>query len=1017
MLIRHQKRILSLIPTLIGTLWITSSLLAQPQPLPQVIRDQPAQIQTDPNPSSSVFTLGRTPIDKLEQALRQICGPRFHVESPHHYIFTTNKNNVRQQCAVTIEPQSRRIHFSGDQQLSEQVFQIIVAIDQPPPQGRGRQIIPFQYTPPDLLVRLFEVHRIPHPQSQACLQPQPRDVSVVRQLTPPPSDPNSNPIQQVTHQFQDDGGMFGGFDPVMPIPGGIPGFQAPVNPGVVALPEDFRYMIIPQLEVVVVEADGVRLHKFTEMIRQLEELSKVQRPQIEIVYLNHINNVSLNLLLREALYRDMFAIVPGNVTFTPMVSPNGMILTGWGEAMETAKEVLKAIDVPLSTEHSRLHFFKLQHISVTQASTALGQVFPPTMGGTSPRIQLYAYPRANVLIVQAAPDELELAKKVILELDVDKTPLKLQVDTVKLQHSLAPDVVASINAVVSGAAVDGAPPALQLLIQSETGQKLIESGTMANVTVSAHAQNNVVLIRAPESCMTFVKELIALLDSASPEAEVKIFPIENSDAVSLEAMLTRLIPSNIEGLPGGVQLPFAAEEDDLIPLRFAVDVRTNCIIAVGSRSSLLIVEALIESLDREDSLTHERKVYFLKNMMAVNVAETVNAFITDRLNVQRADGGGVISSREQLASAVIVIPDAQSNSLILSGSPDKLQEIIELIEEIDKSPQQVVIRVLIAEITLSDNKEWATELGFQDPIFSKRSPGTGLWFNNLSQPTGTADSSSVATQLLSNFGGAARDASRGGLAFAASSDYINIMIRALQEKNRIEVLGSPQVATMNNKPATVSVGQIVPRDRGSEYFPTTQSTRLNVVDTPVELSLMIIPNISPDGTIVMAVQIRKETLGDDVTIANVRLSTIDSMNVVTTISAANNQTAVLGGLIRKEVTKNRKKVPILGDTPVIGKLFRHEVDTTVRKELLLLLTPRIVDGSEDLDQIRQMEMARMNWCLNNVVDVYGEVGAYDVVGERPYIGNAPVVSPGHVPQESLTPIDPKFLAPVLPKRH
>jgi len=139
--------------------------------------------------------------------------------------------------------------------------------------------------------------------------------------------------------------------------------------------------------------------------------------------------------------------------------------------------------------------------------------------------------------------------------------------------------------------------------------------------------------------------------------------------------------------------------------------------------------------------------------------------------------------------------------------------------------------------------------------------------------------------------------------------------------------------------------------------------------------------------------------------------------LTTIISAANNQTVVLGGLITKDINTTVRKVPLLGDIPYLGKLFRHETDRTERKELLVILTPRIVENREDMDQIKEMETARMSWCLDNVVETYGDIGAYSVVSETPYIGDAPVVTPEPVKVEDLTPmLAPQIPAPTLPKK-
>jgi len=1102
---RTLTLILMLILTLFGTLWTASAILAQPlplpqpqtqtqplsQPLPQILQGQ-GQNPT-PHPQADPFaaagsltlTLSRTPAEHLEQVLPTICGHRFTVESRFQYVFTSNRNNVPLRCTLRIDPQARLAIFSGDKQLYEQVFQLLTAIDQPPPPGKDRQIIPYQFSSPEVLIRAFELSRLPAPKPQNntivqsnvvqnnVVQSNIVQASAVRQIDPNP-DLNSNPVRQVNYQFEG-GGFESGVVPAVPIPEMQPGFQPGLQQGFqpgfqqgmqqgmqpgfqqgslpsVGLLDDYRYMFIPSLDLVVVEADGPRLRRFQEMIKQIEELSKINRPTIEVVYLEYVNNVALNeMLIRDRIYVEVFLTIPGSVRFIPMTSPNAIMLIGWGDAMDTAKELLQTLDKPTVTEHSRLHFFKPKHISATQARTTLASTFPPPTGtsGFMARIQLFADQRSNTLIVQAAPNELAEVKRVLEEIDVATSSVKMRVSRIILKNTLAPDLQQTLTQVISGSTPDNIMPSFELLVQGPEGRRLIESGILSAVTFTADVRNNALVVRAPEDSMPFIEELVALFDISSPEAVIKVFQIEHGDAESLVKMLKSLIPSNVEGTPGP-QLPGGVDEDALIPIRFAVEVRTNCIVAAGSQSDLKIVEALLESLDREDLLSRRNFVYPLKNMKAVihheqsgevigGIATTINEYIRSRLELQSASQG-VISPYQQIESAVIVIPAVESNSLIISATPRYYDEIIELIKELDKSPPQVVIQVLIAEITLSKGKEWASEIGFQDPLMFGRSTlasatnnlttGGGLLFNNnastsLGNPYGPAGAyGTVGTQMLSNFGaGRVGESGFGGLVFSANSEYINIMLRALQEDKRMEVLSSPKISTMNNQLAIVSSGQRVPRYQG--VTTTNYGVTPNVSDVEVGLVLKVTPTISPEGTIVMKIILMKEKVGaesDGILVGTgddgtpIRSPKIDKIEVGTTISAANNETVILGGLITREENKVNRKVPLLGDIPVIGKFWRQEISRTERKELLVILTPRIVEDSAEMARVKQMEMARMSWCLNNVALIHGDVGAYNVAAERPYTGDAPVISPGPVKMETLQPMSPQYLAPTLPKR-
>jgi len=1031
MISRKQTLLYTLI--LIGTFWTADALFAQtlmqiPQsrtPLPQV-----PQNQTDSYTGSMYLPLTQMTPNTLEQALRQVCGHRFVSESSYQYTFSTNRNNNRQRSLLRIDTQSNRAVLSGDKQLCDQILQLITAIDQSPPQGKRRQIIPYQNTPPEVIAKALDAYRIQRPAR--------RNDAAVRPMNP------THPIQQVTYQFQE-GGLFdsGGINSAVQLPrNDMSGLLQSGDPAAIGVVDEFRYKILSELDVMVLDADGARLNQIVAMIRELEELSKLNKPNIEVIYLKYVNNVALGEIFRQengAVYTDIFKTVQGAVRFIPMTSPNAILLIGWGDAMTTAKELVAALDLPTATENSRLHFFKLKHTSANNARAALAGAFPVPPGqpsGFMARIQLFADQRSNTLIVQAAPNDLEEVKRVLNEIDVPAAAPKLQVQTVRLKHTLAPDLESTLNKAIAAGTTDGKFPALELLIQGKEGQKFITSGIMSDVSISTDVRNNQMIVKAPESCMTFIKELIDLLDIASPEAEIKIFQIEHGDANSLVEMLTKLIPTNVHGTPGP-QLPGAANEETLIPIRFAIDVRANCIVAAGSPGDLKVVEALVQSLDREDQLARQEIVYPLKNMKAIPVAATINKYITTRLEVQ-ANAPGVISNYQQIESAVIVVPDETSNSLIISATPKYYDEVMKLIKEIDKSLPQVVIKVLVVEVTLSEDKEWAAELGLQDPLLFTRSAilgttdpfnisnGPGMLFNNptnslanINTTNPVGKTGTLGTQVLSNFGaGRVGQAGFGGMVFSVSSDYINIMLRALHEKKRLEVLSSPQITTMNNVKSTISVGQIVPRYKGTVTAQNGTTTQ-NIDDQEVALELGITPTISPEGTIVMGMALKKEKIGPEIGVGEAgSMSTIDKASLATMVSAANNQTVILGGLITNEANKIRRKVPLLGDIPLLGKFFRQEVDQKVRKELLVILTPRIIhQGQDDMEQVKQMEYARMSWCLTNVVEVYGDIGAYNVIAEHPYTGDAPIVTPGPVKMEDLQPIlAPTLPTPVLPRR-
>jgi Flp pilus assembly secretin CpaC len=156
----------------------------------------------------------------------------------------------------------------------------------------------------------------------------------------------------------------------------------------------------------------------------------------------------------------------------------------------------------------------------------------------------------------------------------------------------------------------------------------------------------------------------------------------------------------------------------------------------------------------------------------------------------------------------------------------------------------------------------------------------------------------------------------------------------------------------------------------------------------IGLILAVTPRISPDGTVVMEIDAEKSNLGTEQDGIPVAVSTdgtiirsprIDTTTAQATVSAADGETIVLGGLITKNTQTAHRSVPYLNRIPLLKNLFRYDGLQTRRTELMIILTPRIIRNAEDNARIRQVETARMNWCAADVFDLHGEIGAVESI--------------------------------------
>jgi len=289
-------------------------------------------------------------------------------------------------------------------------------------------------------------------------------------------------------------------------------------------------------------------------------------------------------------------------------------------------------------------------------------------------------------------------------------------------------------------------------------------------------------------------------------------------------------------------------------------------------------------------------------------------------------------------------------------------------------------------------------LGLQDSLLFDRSAIGGIIadsllpgfnFNNTSQLLGnSASAESLATrekaagQIISNLnlGRENNELGFGGLVLSASSESVSVLIRALQEARRINILSRPQIMTLNNQEAFVQVGATVPYITQSNVSVGVISNTITFED--VGFILRVIPRISPDGLVVMDIFADKSQLGPEdegvvIGVADgteVRAPLIERQRAQTVVSARDGQTVILGGLIDTTRETTERKVPFFGDLPFLGRLFRSDSVREERTELLIIMTPKIIRGQEDLDAVNSEEFSRMSWCLSDVVEMYGDVG-------------------------------------------
>jgi type IV pilus assembly protein PilQ len=294
------------------------------------------------------------------------------------------------------------------------------------------------------------------------------------------------------------------------------------------------------------------------------------------------------------------------------------------------------------------------------------------------------------------------------------------------------------------------------------------------------------------------------------------------------------------------------------------------------------------------------------------------------------------------------VVDARTNTLFVQDTPSRLEEVRRLIAKIDVAVRQVMIEARIVEASDSFSKNIGARLGYVDLNaaghrtlgqnsprfeFGPSMPATGfVTGQSITQPTfiGQGTNINLPAAGLNSF-------AAGQLSFSlfnsAATQFLNLEVSALEADGKGKIVASPRVLTADQVEATIEQGTEIPYQQATSSGATAVSFR------KANLSLKVKPQITPDGNVIMTLDVNKDQPGAN-TPAGVQINT---KHVKTEVLVENGGTVVIGGIYEQNDRTDITQVPLLGDLPVIGWLFKNNTSASQKTELLIFITPRIVN--------------------------------------------------------------------------
>ena len=475
--------------------------------------------------------------------------------------------------------------------------------------------------------------------------------------------------------------------------------------------------------------------------------------------------------------------------------------------------------------------------------------------------------------------------------------------------------------------------------------------------MAVYAESNIIVIHDRASNIERLVKIIRQVDKAS-DVSMEIIPVENANAAEIVRILERL------------EKRTATKGASRAVPNIVADERTNSILISGETNSRLRLRAIIAQLDSHEESTGNTRVFYLR----YSKAEDLKGVLLGQAKIVAAETSGTKATQGRSRSnnqEYNIESHEATNSLIITAAPDLMKTFESVIRQLDIRLAQVLVEAIIVEV--SENK--AKELGVQwlfagngnQPAggtnFTNTGPGimsiagaslanrgvdngsttvvnpeTGI--STTTTNTSNGDNGAALGQVLAGVQGLAVGIADKGLDWA-------MFIRALGSDTESNILSTPSIMALDNQEASIHVGQEVPIITGSATGSNNANPFQTVQRQEIGIKLEITPQINEGDAVILK-------LSQEVSSVAGATSTdivINKRTINTSVLVESGHTIVIGGLIDDDIQESTQKVPLLGDIPILGYLFRSQATTKTKRNLMVFIRPTIVRDEASISEL------------------------------------------------------------------
>ncbi len=452
--------------------------------------------------------------------------------------------------------------------------------------------------------------------------------------------------------------------------------------------------------------------------------------------------------------------------------------------------------------------------------------------------------------------------------------------------------------------------------------------------LSAFGPGNLLLMVDSSINIRKLHGLLQTIDTERTREGLEIIYLKNASAESAAAIVRQWL-SGSESKPGGQPASSGGGSTTSV----LADQRLNALLVFGNETTKTAIRELVAKLDvTPPEASSKVNVYYLENTDATEMAKVLDGVVKGISAQAAASPGAAAPQASPFESGKVTItPDKASNSLVIMASPTDYGNLIQVIKKLDRRSKQVFVQVLIAEVSLDKS----SEIGLQTGLIGGGSPNSTLTVAGLYDPLGTLGT--LGTII----------ASGGALSPGVTASPLNItaVLKALDKKGLLNILSTPNILTSDNKEAEINVGENVPFQGSSTVTTGFQTTSVERKD--IGINLKIKPQISEGDYIRMDINQEISAVKDSKGQAIDLITTKRSAK--TSVVVKDKETVAIGGLIQDTEEETVSKVPLLGDIPLLGWLFKTKSKVRKKTNLMILLTPHIVKDATDLAEMTRIQ--------------------------------------------------------------